>query len=331
MRTHKHWLIGLTAVAALFLVACNTNPSRAAAEPAVGAGTSALSAPCVGEPVGKDTANTSRPGIVTAGDRLYHHECYAEVLEQVLATSHKPLVLFVHGRGPHPSKEFKDQLLESIQTQYDVTAVMFTWPSYAGKSGFPEDEARQAGLDLAYLMEILADIKQRNNDQRSMVLLTHSMGAIVLSGMVTAGSGLPADLFENAIISAGAAGLEGHSQWVEKVHFAKRTYVTANQSDKALTCLEGKPKLICRVGLGFHMSPRLGRWAVAKSDEVDLADNAVYVGFGGAIGKTHRYYINQHTSAPKVFDFYRQGLNGETPTLDGFKEKKPGQVYVIGR
>lgn len=291
---------------------------------------------CTGIQITSDTPNTKSGGIILSNHRLYTKECYEQVLEQVLSEPSKPFVLFVSGRGKHPYKELKENLLPTIEGEYDVTAIMFTWPSWCKADCFPEEAALNSGSELMEILLILQEIKDNNQDVRGYTLLTHSMGAIVLQGLVSEGQVNPLSeiLFDNIIISAPAAQFKDHKQWVSKISFSRRIYITENNNDRSLKCLEGKASgpatlAFCKVFGNFDLPPRLGRWAVTSATLNNTADNTHYIGLTGAVKKKHRYYINQSKQAEKVFAFYRDVLRGEKASLNEFKETIEGRVFKI--
>ncbi len=279
---------------------------------------------CEGQKVTKDTPNTKEPGIITADHYLYHSECYENVFSTILKESNKPFVLFVHGRGEHPSKELKkkNKLIEKIQNQYQVTSIMFTWSSWCGSTCFPELKAKEAGVELTKILRILQKIKASDEYSRPYSLLTHSMGGIVISEIDT----LPKFL-DNLVISASAAEYENHSLWVDKIGLAKRIYIASNESDSTLKCLEGKGfKFGAPCRLGFNETDRAGRWTVKRANNQNIGSEAIYFGFDGALGDKHRYYINQKNT---VFDFYDAVLKGKPAPVLGFDEIINNRVYKI--
>ena len=266
---------------------------------------------CAGKIIKKKTPNTITPGLITAHSRYYEKRCYKEVISNIFNTSNRPIVLFVHGRGQHPTKTIEEDLIKSIRDQYNVSVLMFTWPSWNGRSGFPDNQAKGSSAELKHIIDILYEIKNTEGHDHSLSLLTHSMGSIVLQGIVEGNisHSLPDNIFKNIVISSSASSHKAHKTWVEQVNFTENIYITSNRNDRALRCLEGKPKFSCKWILRFNMQPRLGR--VGNNRASDAASNAKYINFTGNIKKTHRYYINRSKS-PSVFRFYKNSLNGRT-------------------
>ncbi len=271
---------------------------------------------CQGVAIIEGSDNTNEPGIVTTDHRLFYQPCYEKVLSQVLKDApQKPLVLFVHGRGEHPSKLVEDKLLEGLE-KYDVLPIGFTWPSWCKSWCFPEENAYQSADELAVLLKVLEGIRANEVGNRPYTILTHSMGSLVLSKIEP----LPR-FIDHVVISASASAHQGHSQWIDQIGLGKRIYVVANQPDSTLRRLEGN-------GIGslfFDETDRLGRWAVERATPQNIGQRALYFGFKGRLGNKHRYYINQQGI---VGAFYQSVLTGQQPNFLEFEEVIPGRVYV---
>ncbi len=313
------------------LFSCANSINPAATE--VKASTPAESAQCSGEEVTDNTPNTEVPALVTSSHRVFARECFETLLSRTLENSAKPFVLFVSGRGRHPRKEMEQELLTKIERQYDVTAIMFTWPSWCGYSCFPEGQARASAPALLDVLKIIERQKKREGFDRNYTLLAHSMGGFVLQGLSgLAGGELSSDLFHSIVINSAAVPQKGHATWVEHIAFGENLFITSNNDDRVLSCIENDlfvldpRRLFCRQ---FGLSERLGRWAVVKATKYNAARNATYVGFDGALGKRHRYYINQQAKAPAVFRFYRQVFQGQKIRLQCHKQVIPNRVYKI--
>ena len=264
---------------------------------------------CNGRKLNNRAPNTTKPGLISEDHHYYGEGCFKKIIESTFATG-KPIVLFVHGRGKHPSKTIKNDLLSSIRNQYNVSILTYTWPSYTGRSGFPDEKARNSRTGLENVLKSLYRIKKTGGYNQPISLLTHSMGSIVLQGLMekSTGSLLPKHSFESVVISASASSHKDHKKWVEKLTFFKKAYIVSNSNDKALLCLEGK-KLLCKLGLRFNLSARLGR--IGGSVPEENASNATYIDFTKSTGKSHRYYINHAKKSPRVFNFYRAALAGK--------------------
>lgn len=245
--------------------------------------------------VTESTVNTSSPALVTSDYKVYPPSCFKDIISKTLAKSNKPFVLFIHGRGQHPSKALKNKLISKIEKQYDVSVLMFTWPSWSGLFSFPEQKAKSSNKEFLNLLQIVQDIKNKRNESRTFSLLTHSMGSIVLEGKIDYTiNNLQNGLFNNIIISASASALKSHSQWVDKISYSKNIYIVSNMNDSILARAEKK------------LSTRLGK------NKSHISKEARYIDLTSSkLGKVHRYYVNQKTKVPRVFDFYDDVFHGQ--------------------
>ncbi|MFT6046079.1 MAG: hypothetical protein ACI9WC_001784 [Arenicella sp.] len=269
---------------------------------------------CPGVSVSSESPNTSQPALITSDGKAYSKKCFSSFLNDlVVSLDAAPLVLFVHGRGKHPSKAFQkeNRLLQNIEKEYGVKVVMFTWPSWCGVTCLPKKNAARASSDLLDVIRLLGTIKAETKTKQTFSLLTHSMGAFVLKGLISLPlKDISNDIFTSILISASATPAKGHEEWVEALKISHTTYVLRNKKDKTLKCIEGA-KFPCFVA--FNQPKLLGRWGKNTHDKSERKTTTEYVDFTGMVGKTHRYYINQQKKSPKVFEFYKAVFNGQSP------------------
>ena len=290
---------------------------------------------CNGVLVTSQTPNTQIPGLVTSEHMLYPLHCTEQVLKEMLSTSDKPVVLFVHGRGQHPSKAVKKDnlLIQNIEQQYGVEVVLFTWPSWRGSRHFPEDEATEAGPALNSLLQALATVKKKDNPSRVYTLLTHSMGSLVLEGLIQTNlKPLPRDLFESIVISSSASALASHSTWVNKLEISPQIYVLTNKQDKVLQCLEDDVNWFSSLMYcdSFEaMQKRLGRWGADIDSNTSTGSHTLYFDFSPLLDDDHRYYINQAKKAPAVHLFYDNIFHGKPVGFTAYEEVLPDKIFRI--
>ena len=166
------------------------------------------------------------------------------VLGQLSANSHRPIVLFVHGRGNEPDKSIARNLLAAIEARYGVHVIMFNWDSFC-LTCRPVARAVDAAPDLAYLLAAIARSRQNGNaGGNKLILLTHSMGSIVVEHAV-ADSGfdeLPDNMFDAIVLASSDSDADGHAGWLGRLsRLAPATYVTVNPHDWILA-LSGRDK-----------------------------------------------------------------------------------------
>jgi hypothetical protein len=264
-------------------------------------------------------------GVACGKDRLPDNQKFAienisTALDSLLARSGdtRTIILYVHGRAAgkeeEPDKSLKD-VVPCLEHECPARVLMFFWPGAAvgGPLGFPEDQARQAGPGLGQALTGLKKYKADNSAKllgRKFVLLTHSMGSIVLEEYLRSykAGDLPSGLFDTVVLSSSASASAGHADWLKKTDFSGHTYVTANDNDSMNKLIEAKTGLA-----------RLGeRLETLSGDKVALAPNALYVDFSKT-GVDHRYCIaSGQKGNPYIKDFFRAVLSGNPFKFDGY-------------
>lgn len=265
-------------------------------------------------------------GVVCGKDQLPDNQKFAvenisTALDGLLARSGdtKTIILYVHGRAAgeekEPDKSLKD-VVPCLEHEYPARVLMFFWPGSAvgGPLGFPDDQARQAAPGLGQALAGLKKYKADNSAKlqgRKFVLLTHSMGSIVLEeflGSYKAGD-LPPDLFNTVVLSASASASAGHADWLKKTDFSSHTYVTVN----------GKDPVIDKLGLRERKA-RLGKkLKTLFGKKIVLAPNALYVDFSKAKVNKHRYFMASGQEGNPYFkEYFTAVLSGDPFKFDGY-------------
>jgi len=217
-------------------------------------------------------------------------------------------ILFVHGRGKHPEKAFRQRLLLDLESDYSAKVLMFHWPSWEGPLAFPEQEARDSA---EAFISVLSAIKTCRHTHPDLVegirftLLTQSMGSLVLEEAVRKQAHARLEnLFDTLVMSAPASYTKDHATWVNAMHLAPHTYIVFNRYDPVLGS----------AGLR-EMGRRLGKGLKSQGESVDLARHAVYVD-ATRLTLLHRYYLHRTLkTAPALKVFFDQVLNGLPATL----------------
>ncbi len=241
-------------------------------------------------------------------------DCYEKVVDSVLSRDDgRSVVLFVHGRGQHPAKLVKRKLIESIEREYNAHVIAFTWPSWTGMGGFPSDGAQAAAKALSQVINAIAD-RRTDNGPRRVVMLTHSMGAIVVEHLVKSELAVQQNSIDALMISAAASEYSEHGAWVDAIKFSKDVYIVFNQDDKVLRCLESdtgmSPAGFFFGCYRFDLPQRLGRWGNKADKSVqDIAKQAEYVDLTHQVGDTHRYYIGQSGRSDSTFNWFNNIIN----------------------
>jgi esterase/lipase superfamily enzyme len=253
------------------------------------------------------------------------------------------LVLFIHGFNNNV-QDVLDRA-ESFSRLYDVEVIAFTWPANGGgikgvasyKSDKRDALASTGALDRAlgklneYLQEIHAqhvteteqeaDERFGNDSEKwnsfvsnrserwcpfNISLVLHSMGNYLykhLLGSSTFNRDLL--LFDNVILAAADTNNEDHAEWVDRIQFRKRLYITINENDAAL--------LASRMKMGEQQKARLGHYLFRLD-----AQRAMYINFTGLpyVGDSHAYFKGRAVRNEAIKHFFHAVINGEHAETD---------------
>ncbi|MSO85821.1 MAG: alpha/beta hydrolase [Rhodospirillales bacterium] len=194
------------------------------------------------------------------------------VLGQLSADSDRPIVLFVHGRGNEPEKSIARNALASIEARHGVHAIMFNWDSFC-LTCRPVDRAADAAPDLVFMLKAVAESRRNGNaGSNKLILLTHSMGSIVLQHAVADSrfDELPDGMFDAIVLASSDSDADGHAEWMERLsRLAPATYVTVNPRDWILGLSGRDRRLGNRVPNGERAGPPV-HYIVAASEDLTL-------------------------------------------------------------
>jgi hypothetical protein len=217
-------------------------------------------------------------------------------------------ILFVHGRGKHPEKAFKQRLLQDLESNYSAKVLMFHWPSWEGPLAFPEQQARDSAKDFISVLTAIKTCRQTRPDLVKGIrftLLTQSMGSLVLEEAIQSQAHATLDnLFDTLVMTAPASYTKDHATWVDAMRLSEHTYIVFNRYDPVLGTAGLK-----------EMGRRLGKGLKSRGQSVDLASRAVYVD-ATRLTLFHRYYLHRYLkTSPALKAFFDQVLNGMPATL----------------
>jgi hypothetical protein len=224
----------------------------------------------------------------------------------------QPVVLYIHGRALKDTNigeydrepdESRNDVVPVFSSKYHSNAVlMLHWPHRKTANEFPEDDARFAGNALLCLVRRLNSAEFNTNTfPGSRVLVTHSMGALVLEQAIKNSS---EDLSEFDVVSifAAASKAKNASSWLSKIR-AHKQYVVVNTSD------------IILIGLRKILSfMPLGMCDIKCFEENPPADNVVYLDVTGILGLwgwRHDYFVKGEVAEKVVTRI----LSGESPPM----------------
>ncbi len=108
-------------------------------------------------------------------------------------------------------------------------------------------------------------------------------------------------VFDNVIMVAPDTNNENHAEWVDKIRFRNRLYITINESDYALQASRAKGGSGQQARLG-HVTHQL------------QAQRATYINFTDAehVGFSHTYFTGDALKNEHVKHFFKRAFNGET-------------------
>jgi esterase/lipase superfamily enzyme len=198
-----------------------------------------------------------------------------------------------------------------LQQLYNLEVLVFSWPSNGGGGlgslASYKDDQRDARLSVSALdrcLEKLALYLQKHiatHCGQKMTLAMHSMGNYLFKSLLQSsiyqGETL---LFDNIVLLSADVNNKDHAEWVDRVKYRNRLFITINEADFALAASRAKG--------GEQQQARLGHWIK------DLTSvNAVYLNFTDApsMGNAHNYFTDDSPlKNPKVKEVFKLAFNG---------------------
>ncbi|MEO0869361.1 MAG: alpha/beta hydrolase [Cyanobacteria bacterium J06642_11] len=244
------------------------------------------------------------------GEDMWASEAAFLKTQQRMGQNRTNALFFVHGFNT----DFGDALEAAyrIEQLYNVEMVLFTWPSNGGGSieglASYQDDKRDAALSIGALdrcLEKLAGyfVKHRDKACRcTFNLALHSMGNYLfkrlLSSSIYQGETM---LFDNIVMLAADVNNKNHGEWVDRVRFRNRLFITLNEDDGAL--------LASKALAGEEQKARLGHWTRNLT-----ARNATYLDFTDSahIRAHHNYFTDESAlQNRRIQDVFARAFNGE--------------------
>jgi len=253
------------------------------------------------------------------------------------------LLLFVHGFNNNV-KAVVDRAF-GLQQQFGVEVLAFSWPANGGgasgtldyKSDKKDARASIGALDRVldkmrqYLhvlrQEELERIRSEANDRYPknaetrdeflaraiqedcpfrVTLMLHSMGNYLLKQLLKS-TLYSADelLFDNVVMVAADTNNKDHREWIDRIEFRNRLYVTINENDSALR--------FSRIKGGSEQRARLGHFPYEL-----YSRRAVYVDVTGAsnVEDSHAYFEGDSLKNDNLKKFFIKALNGKVADDD---------------
>ena len=250
-----------------------------------------------------------------------------------VCTKNSDWILFVHGDG----KTYNESIQRGfdIQNTYNVNLIVFSWPSEVpdinGLKNFKnsENNVSKSVDHFIQLLSFMKDFKESNSsfqENANLSMFLHSLGNLYLKKLVdsTNNEKIYDTIFENIIMNSAAVNRENHEDWVEKLSFQKRIYITNNHYDYSLK--------------GLHLYTSHGNQLGEEFNDV-VAKNANYVHFTEAVGfrtptsNTHTYFLGEIPQQSKnIRNFYYDVFHGKQVDFSDssqFVKRKEGLGYDI--
>ncbi|MEO0803418.1 MAG: alpha/beta hydrolase [Cyanobacteria bacterium J06642_2] len=239
------------------------------------------------------------------GDMIHASEfVFRQELDRIRNTKSNVL-LFCHGFNT----DFKDalEIAYAIETTYEaLEVVMFTWPSNGVTLDYLDDK-EEAALSHQAFDRFLEKVREYNTSfckkgcEVKFSLALHSMGNFLLETLVESPHFQGETHFlDNVILLSADVNNPGHEEWVSKLTFRNRLFVTINEDDFALNLSDSK--------FGREQKARLGNTARNLS-----ASNAHYINFTDAalVRNAHNYFTRDEAiQNPTVKQFFQVAFSG---------------------
>ncbi len=241
---------------------------------------------------------------------------YNEFIKQITSIK-SDWLLFVHG----DSKTYDQSVMRGfdIQSLHRVHVIVFSWPSkYPSINGLKnfknsKENVKKSMGHFTDLISCIDSLKRDNpvfKDDINLSMFVHSLGNFYLEHLFKENKednkfGL---IFDHVILNSAAVNQEMHKEWVEKMNFQKRIYITSNRQDFNLK--------------GSRIFTKDGKMLGEKT-ETPIAENANYVQFTKAVGfrfptgTTHTFFIGEVADKSKnIREFYFNMMHGNEIDLN---------------
>ena len=232
----------------------------------------------------------------------------------------KDILLFVHGHG----KSFPAVLTRGHQVgdRYDVSVILFDWPSYNSNFNKSLSRVRRCGENYYNLLLQLQNYRSSNMlPGQHMSMLLHSLGNYFLTHLVVNGNNQYIDgtIFDNIIMNSAAVRSKEHGEVLSEIRMQQNLYVIFNRNDKVLR--------------GAHLltsGKMLGNVVIEP-----IVEGATYIDFTQVAGTQHTYFAGYHQfefdlpAFSLVFDKAIHGKEVDLSNPDLFKQKEAQAIWVV--
>ena len=250
----------------------------------------------------------------------------AELIWRTAQTTSAPSILvYVHGRDikpfgndGEPKSSYKEGIIAELENA-NPAVIMLHWPHSITPPAYthmPIMDARAAGPALVNLLEALGSAKPAGATAK-VVVVTHSMGSIVLESAALAAPEGVWSIVSRVIVAAGASSVEGSGNWLAKI--ACQRYVTTNKNDGTLE-------------KAANGGPFLGRQSFSSFPAAEVAADVFYLDVQNC-KVSHRYFVSAGSkSNPDDLEalaehFFRPLF--QSRAIDRTKFERVGQLYQL--
>lgn len=192
---------------------------------------------------------------------------------------------------------------------YPVNSFFFDWPTARpymrrGKNiKVTSYIAPMAAKAYAVFIKDFENYKLAHSDKfKTVTLFFHSMGNLLLMYNLKNNtlSSMSNSLANTVVLNAACVNQTRHKEWLDKLFFSDRIYVTINDGDRNLRG--------ARIIFGDH---QLGEKPKARF----FSERATYVDFSKVLDKEHNYYVMKPvlTAKPFLKKFYADIFEGKDP------------------
>lgn len=249
--------------------------------------------------------------VCRAEDLTSNASGFLSALKATVATSKRPLVLFLHGSGQ--GFQTMVEKAEGLSARHAVNVLSLDWPvgETTGDYGVTHAKAEASGRTFAAVLKSLLPSLAGEAGAAPVHVFAHSMGNFVLQALAENSDPAAFQAMHRVIINAPDVMLEKHREWMEKVAGdpKREVYVVVNRKDRVIACatgaLKGPLALACGIAVKNKIpGPRLGNTVPAA----DFAEGTTYLDVTRLKGmkNKHEYYLG----VPVAMDpIYRELLN----------------------
>lgn len=239
--------------------------------------------------------------------------------------SSQPLFIYIHGRAlGHIRNGYDEEPQESIDcciselfSRYDASKIlMFHWPHWGNSNDYkgPAQDAKSSGVALAELLAVINQAAGEKKINRPLILISHSMGSIVLEEALFKSPTLNLSNFNTVAIFSSASRYENSWEWLSKIKSINR-YIFTNKHDPVLAPIRDA----------------LGECEAKCLNKKTRADDTVYIDVS-PLELSHRYFVFGNIKGKENIladNIVQPILTGEMPKFHGKQPYADNKIFII--